>query len=67
MKTEIQEWLPIDQAPKDGTRVFTCHTDYENSGGESFWDRYIKAWRDKCTGEVVLASHYMIIPPPPRK
>ena len=63
---ETEQWLPIDMAPRDGTRVILCG--FSRDSNTNMW-RELGGWCDKANdwirfpGSVVSERNYAYLPP----
>ena len=69
MSTSEQKWLPIETAPKDGTRVLLHHphaTDETvTAGAWGNWDRDTVCWITDFGEGWLNPTHWMPLPVPP--
>jgi hypothetical protein len=57
----VQEWRPIESAPKDGTPVLTLR--HGTLQGVAEWNQGI--WRMVHGPDIVGVTHWLPLPPPP--
>ena len=70
---EKQVWLPISEAPKDGTEILVCFPKgaiHVVRWGETHREDVSECWvftdtTDSCSFEFEEATHYMPLPTPP--
>lgn len=68
-------WLPIESAPKDGTRILVCEADgwvgevswFESWHGDKSQPGWMIANCDEEYGRYAEATHYMPLPEPPHE
>ena len=59
------EWLPIESAPKDGTRVLLYRADWMENLAVGFWSDDFQEWRPVGGGCFPGPTHWHQGPPPP--
>lgn len=58
-------WMPIDTAPRDGTRVLLYRTDWVEDTCVGFWNDVWKEWNTVNGSVFPEASHWATLPQPP--
>lgn len=61
-------YLPIELAPKDGTRILLCHAGWENSDCICYWEKSSEEWYRFGEGfEYKRPTHFAYLPVIPEK
>ena len=65
----MNEWQPIETAPKDGTEIILSYSDGLIIG---FWHDALEdwvswVWSDNCTQMIFKVNYWMPLPEPPKE
>lgn len=60
-------WMPIESAPRDGTRVLLFRNEWVENICAGYWDVDYEGWYIVgCRSPWISVSHWMPLPEPPK-